>query len=81
VGCGQLEMAGMGRARPRCASWAWSPQRARGSCVRRLGDGSDGRGPRASERGCANGRSALTGGARCTERGWGAHARGNGADR
>jgi hypothetical protein len=41
-----------------------------GHACGRLGDGSDRRGPRASERGCANGRSVLMGGALCTERRW-----------
>jgi hypothetical protein len=81
VGCGQLEMAGVGLARPWRASWAWSPRRARRSWARTVGGGSDERGPRASERGHVNGQSALTGGARCTKRGQGTSARGNGADR
>lgn len=39
-----------------------------GHACGRLGDGSDRRGPRASGRGCANGRSVLMGGALCIER-------------
>jgi hypothetical protein len=51
------------------------------ACGKLGGDGSDRRGPHASERGRANERSALTDGARCIEGGRGAHARGSGAYR
>jgi hypothetical protein len=39
VGCGQLEMAGVGwgRARPQRASWAWSPRHACESCAGAVG--------------------------------------------
>jgi hypothetical protein len=36
VGCGPLEMAEVGLARPRRVSWARSPQRARESCARTI---------------------------------------------
>jgi hypothetical protein len=58
-----------------------NPRRAHGSCARAIGgDSSDGQGSRASERGCVNGRSTLTVGARCAERERGARG-GNGTDR
>jgi hypothetical protein len=72
VGCGQLEMAGLGWARPWRASWAWSPRRVHGRARGRLcGTGLT----------CGVHGLALTGGTHCAERGRGAWARGNGADR
>jgi hypothetical protein len=72
VGCGQLEMVGLGRARPWRASWAWSPRHEHDHARGRLG----GTGLTGGVHG-----SALTGGTHCAERGRGVWAKGNGADR
>jgi hypothetical protein len=81
VGCRQPKMVGVGvGAASACVMGAESTACARVMHGGSWGDGSDGRGPRASKRECENGRSALSGGARCPERGW-AHVRRKGTDR
>jgi hypothetical protein len=82
VGCGQLEMTGMWAGVASACVVGTESTATHGSYVRAVSrDGSDRRGPRASERGCANWRLALTGGARYAERERGAQAREKGADR
>jgi hypothetical protein len=73
VGCEQLEMAWVGGGvASACVVGVESTACVWVVRVDGWGDGSNRWGPRASERGRANGRSALTGGARCAERGRGA---------